>query len=221
MPTIYAWMAAIGILGAAGRSAPTRRRKKLLDQHGKGLRRRAGHRDGGRDVRDEPPARSLASSTTCRASRSGSRARELPAAFLAAWDALIHRFGVRGPNEMELASPALRRGPHPAAYCGSCRSWPGPTPENEPKLAHELHVAERREAFADAQRAFWAGSGAALLRLAHRWTEAYAGERDTAKYHWVTWPPTRCDAQRARPGRPAWWRPGASTPLRRRVPPHL
>ncbi|MCI0777582.1 MAG: hypothetical protein J4N95_05335, partial [Chloroflexi bacterium] len=110
-------------------------------------------------------------------------ARELPEAFLAAWDAFNDRFGARGPNEMELASP--RYGENPLLLLRQLSFMAKAPPENDPKLAHERHVVERRQAFAKLNRKYgWFSRR--LLGLAHRWTEAFAGERDTAKYHWVT-----------------------------------
>ena len=109
-------------------------------------------------------------------------ARELSREFHAAWDAFQKRFGARGPMEMDLRSP--RYGDTPALLLRQMSFLRKARPEDDPALAHGRHVAERRQAFAWLMGKYgWFGR--LLLRLANRWTEAYASERDTLKYHWV------------------------------------
>ncbi len=177
---IFAWLAAIRILERLARGADPQT-KELLDRMGRGFEGELVIEMGLEmfaasrllDPREFDDLPRLAKRV---------EARELPAAFLAAWDALIQRFGARGPNEMELASP--RYGEGPLLLLRQLSFMAKAAPENDPRLAHERHVVERRQAFGKLNRRLgWFQR--ALLRLAHRWTEAYAGERDTAKYHWV------------------------------------
>ena len=180
MPTIIGWMGAVGILGALSSRADPQT-QQLLDRMGRGF-------DG--ELVIEMGVEMFAASRLLDAvefddlPRLAKRveARELPAAFLAAWDGLIHRYGARGPNEMELASP--RYGEDPRLLLRQLSFMAKAPPESDPKLAHEQHVAARPLAFAElSKQVGWFRR--ALLRRAHRWTDAYASERDTAKYHWV------------------------------------
>ena len=180
MPAIIAWMGAIGILGGLAKAADAETQERL-DRMGRGFEGELVIEMGLEmfaasrllDPREFDDLDLLAK----RLER-----RELSAAFLTAWDQLIHRFGARGPNEMELASP--RYGEDPLLLLRQLSFMAKAPPENEPTPAHERHVAQRHEAFAELSARFgWFRR--ALLRLAHSWTEAYAGERDTAKYHLV------------------------------------
>ncbi len=180
MPTIYGWMGAVAILGVLAKRADPQT-QELLDRMGRGFEGELVIEMG---VEMFTTSHLLDRHEFDDLDRLAKRieSRELPAPFLAAWDALIHRFGVRGPNEMELASPRYGEDPH--LLLRQLSFMARAAPENDPKLAHEQHVAERRQAFAElSKRLGWFRR--ALLRVAHRWTEAYAGERDTAKYHWV------------------------------------
>lgn len=180
MPPIWGWLGAVGILGALSDAADPKTRDRL-NQMGRGF-------EGERviemglemyaasrllDVGEFDDLPSLADRI---------EGRDLPTPFLEAWDELLQRYAARGPNEMELASP--RYGDDPLLLLRQL-SFMARTPrDNDPTQAHERHVAERALAFAelDPQFGFFRRR---LLRLAHRWTEAYAGERDTAKYHLV------------------------------------
>jgi pyruvate,water dikinase len=180
MPTVLAWMGAVGILERLARRADAQT-QELLDRMGRGFEGELVIEMG---IEMFAISRLLEPGEFDDLNRLAKRveSRELPAVFLAAWDGFIHRFGMRGPNEMELASP--RYGEDPLLLLRQLSFMAAAEPENEPELAHERHVAERRQAFAELSKRFgWFRR--ALLRLAHRWTEAYAGERDTAKYHWV------------------------------------
>ncbi len=179
-PTIFGWMAAVAILGRLAKRADAQT-QELLDRMGRGFEGELVIEMG---VDMFATSRLLDPREFDDLPRLAKRIEsgELAAAFHTAWDALIHRYGARGPNEMELASP--RYGDDPLLLLRQLSFMSKAAPENDPKLAHERHVAERRHAFAELSSRFgWFRR--ALLRLAHRWTEAYAGERDTAKYHWV------------------------------------
>ena len=180
LPTIYAWTAAIGILGALARRADPQTRK-LLDRMSRGIEGELVIEMG---LEMFATSRLLEPGEFDDLDRLAKRieSRELPAAFLATWDALLYRFGTRGPNEMDLASP--RYGEDPVLLLRQLSFMARAAPENDPRPAHERHVIERRQAFAELSGRFgWFQR--ALLRLAHRWTEAFAGERDTAKFHWI------------------------------------
>jgi pyruvate,water dikinase len=177
---IFAWLAAIRILERLARGADPQTRE-LLDRMGRGFEGELVIEMG---VEMFATSRLLDPSEFDDLERLAKRleARKLPAAFLAAWDAFIDRFGARAPNEMELASP--RYGEDPLLLLRQLSFMAKAAPENDPKLAHECHVVERREAFAELSRRYgWFSR--TLLRFANNWTEAFAGERDTAKYHWV------------------------------------
>ena len=180
LPPIFAWLAALRILERLGRRADPQT-QELLDRMSRGFEGELVVEMG---VEMFATSRLLDPSEFEDLERLAKRleARELPAAFLAAWDAFTDRFGARAPNEMELSSP--RYGEDPLLLLRQLSFMAKAAPENDPKLAHELHVAERREAFAELSRRYgWFSR--TLLRFAHNWTEAFAGERDTAKYHWV------------------------------------
>ena len=181
LPTIFAWMAAIKILATLTNRADPKT-QELLDQMGRGFEGELVVEMG---LEMFAMSRLLEPNEFDDLEQLAKRveARELPPAFLAAWDVFNDRFGARGPNEMELASP--RYGEDPLLLLRQLSFMAKAPPENDPKLAHERHVAERRQAFAKLNRQYgWFSRR--LLGLAHRWTEAFAGERDTAKYHWVT-----------------------------------
>lgn len=180
LPTIYAWVAALGIFGALAKRADPRTRA-LLDRMARGIEGELVIEMG---IEMFATARLLEPREFDDLARLAKRveSRELPAAFLEAWDALVRRFGARGPNEVELASP--RYGEDPFLMLRQLSFMARAGPGHDPKEAHERHVRERREAFVELSARFgWLRR--ALLRLAQRWTEAFAGERDTAKYHWV------------------------------------
>ncbi|MCH7698066.1 MAG: hypothetical protein IH865_03900 [Chloroflexi bacterium] len=180
LPPIFAWLAAIRILERLAKGADPQT-QELLDRMGRGFEGELVVEMG---VEMFATSRLLDLSEFDDLARLAKRieTRELPAAFLEAWDAFIRRFGARGPNEMELASP--RYGEDPLLLLRQLSFMAKAASENDPKLAHERNVAGRREAFAILNRRLgWFSRR--LLRFAHRWTEAFAGERDTAKYHWV------------------------------------
>ena len=108
--------------------------------------------------------------------------RDLPELFLVAWDAFLDRYGCRGPMEMDLRSP--RYGDTPLLLLRQLSFMANAPPEHDPGIAHRRAVEERKQAYAELmRRSGWFRRG--LLRRANRWIENYAGERDTAKHHWV------------------------------------
>ena len=108
--------------------------------------------------------------------------REMPPEFLRDWDAFLHRFGCRGPHEMDVASPryaddmtlALQQ----MSYMSSGESG------FDPEAAHQRNVEERRRAYEELiTRSGWLRR--ALVRRVHRLIESFGGTRDTPKYHAV------------------------------------
>ncbi|MBW2281306.1 MAG: hypothetical protein JRG82_11230 [Deltaproteobacteria bacterium] len=109
-------------------------------------------------------------------------AHDLPEPFLEAWDSFLFRYGCRGPMEMDLRSP--RYGDTPMLLLRQLSFMAKAEPEADPGIAHRKGVEDRKHAYADLmRRSRWFRR--ALLRRANRWIEHYAGERDTAKHHWV------------------------------------
>jgi pyruvate,water dikinase len=108
--------------------------------------------------------------------------REMQPEFLSDWDAFLDRFGCRGPHEMDIASPryaddvtlALQQ----MSYMAEAEAG------FDPEAAHQRNVEARRRAYEELlSRSGWLRR--ALLRRVHRFIEAFAGTRDTPKYHAV------------------------------------
>ena len=108
--------------------------------------------------------------------------REMPVVFLKAWDAFQRRFGCRGPQEMDVASPRYRDDPTLAlqqmSYMGVHEG------DFDPELAHRRNVEDRRRAYQELLgRSGWLRR--ALLGRVYRLVELFGGTRDTPKYHAV------------------------------------
>jgi pyruvate,water dikinase len=104
--------------------------------------------------------------------------RQMPITFLNAWDDFVARFGCRGPQEMDLASPRYADDPQlmlqqmaPMAVAGGL----------DPEALHRLQARKRQEAYTALMRRF-GPLRRALLRRLHRLNELFAGSRDTPKY---------------------------------------
>jgi hypothetical protein len=74
--------------------------------------------------------------------------RELPANFLAAWDAFVAKYGSRGPGELELANPRYGDDPKLALEQMSYMV----DSDFNPEETLERHVAERQEAYEQLQQ---------------------------------------------------------------------
>ena len=109
LPPIFAWLAAIRILERLAKGANPQT-QELIDRMGRGFEGELVVEMG---VEMFAASRLLDPSEFDDLGRLAKRieTRELPAAFLEAWDAFIQRFGARGPNEMELASPRYGEDP--------------------------------------------------------------------------------------------------------------
>lgn len=105
--------------------------------------------------------------------------RQMPAAFLDAWDEFLSTYGWRGPNEMDLASPRYADDPRLAL-----RQMTGMVLDDEqyrPEAAHRRQNAERSRAF-DQLMARIGPLRRVLLRRTCRRIELFAGTRDTPKH---------------------------------------
>ena len=105
--------------------------------------------------------------------------RELSAEFLTAWDEFIDKYGWRGPMEMDLASPRYADDPNLALR--QISSMATEDDRFDPHLAHQKHVAARREAYRTLmRRSGWLRQF--LLQRTHTLIELFAGTRDTPKH---------------------------------------
>ena len=105
--------------------------------------------------------------------------RELPQAFLDAWDDFLSNFGWRGPHETDLASPRYADDPRLALRPMSYMAAGGA--DFDPETAHERLVKERAEAYAELMRRL-SPPRRALLRWIYRRIDRFAGTRDTPKH---------------------------------------
>jgi pyruvate,water dikinase len=106
--------------------------------------------------------------------------RQMPAEFLAAWDAFEAKFGCRGPLEMDLARP--RYGDDPRIALEQMSYMEMADEQFDPERTHQRQVEAREGAYDELRRRLdWPWR--ALLRRAHRYIELFAGTRDTPKYH--------------------------------------
>jgi phosphohistidine swiveling domain-containing protein len=106
--------------------------------------------------------------------------REMPAAFLSAWDAFLTTFGWRGPLEMDLARPRYADGPRLALQQMALMNVDGDG--LGPAVAHQRLVEERRQAYRSLlRRSGWLRL--VLLRRAYRIVDCFAGTRDAPKHY--------------------------------------
>lgn len=108
--------------------------------------------------------------------------RALPAPFLEAWDAFVHRFGWRGPGELDLGRP--RYAEDPLLALRQLCAMSDAADAFDPAEAQARHVRERREA-AEAIGAEVGWLRRALLRWAHRRVELLAYARDLPKHNFL------------------------------------
>lgn len=110
------------------------------------------------------------------------RRRELPADFLAAWDAFLRIYGCRGPGEMDLASP--RYGDDPVLLLRQMSFVAGSGERFDPEAAHRELAAQRARAL-DQLAARCGPVRRRLLRRADRLLALFGGARDTPKQHYL------------------------------------
>lgn len=105
--------------------------------------------------------------------------RDLPAAFLIAWDEFIATYGWRGPQEMDVASPRYADDPRLALRQMSFMSVAAE--DFDPEAAHQRQVVERQQSYEELMRR----SGPVrrmLLRRVYRLGSLFTGTRDTPKH---------------------------------------
>ncbi|MGB0388470.1 MAG: PEP/pyruvate-binding domain-containing protein [Ardenticatenaceae bacterium] len=103
--------------------------------------------------------------------------RQLPNQFLAAWDHFIEEYGVRGPAEMDLASPRYGDDPRLALEQMSYMV----NSAFDPQATQQKHVAERKEAY-EKLLTMVKGRKRRKLQTSYRMVELMAKTRDTPKY---------------------------------------
>ncbi|HRQ63400.1 MAG TPA: PEP/pyruvate-binding domain-containing protein [Xanthomonadaceae bacterium] len=104
--------------------------------------------------------------------------RRMPEAFLQAWDDFVSRYGCRGPQEMDLASPRYGDDPRLMLQQMAQLVVAGAL---DPEALHRQHVVERQQAYLALLGRF-GPLRRALLRRIYRRNELFAGSRDTPKY---------------------------------------
>lgn len=106
--------------------------------------------------------------------------RELPGAFLEAWDDFVGRFGCRGPTEMDVSHP--RYGDEPGIALKQVLAMTADRATFDPAGASAHQVGRRRAAAATliGRAGIFRRS---VLRRLNLVTELFAGFRDTPKHH--------------------------------------
>lgn len=106
--------------------------------------------------------------------------RQLPAAFLAAWDQLVLDYGCRGPGEMDMANQHFADDPLLLLRQMSCMA--GGAGQFDPDATHQRLARQREQAYDALSRRFgWIRRP--LLRRAYRLIVLFGGTRDTPKHH--------------------------------------
>lgn len=108
------------------------------------------------------------------------QARDLPSAFMTAWDQFVAVHGMRGPNEMEIANP--RYGDDPALAFGQMATMRDVSAS--PADALKKHVQDRKAAYKTLMQTL-PPKEAKTLRKHYEVVEALAPLRDTMKYYLV------------------------------------
>ena len=106
--------------------------------------------------------------------------RDLPEAFLSAWDEFIHKFGCRGPMEMEIANP--KYGDDLALAIRQIATIAKSGGTFDPRKIHQKHVEEREAAYATLH-AQLKGRKRRRLERCYRNIVEFGGTRDTPKHH--------------------------------------
>lgn len=105
--------------------------------------------------------------------------RELPAAFLAAWEDFIETYGCRGPGEMDLANPGYCD--DPLVLLRQMSFMAGASPAHDPEAAHRQLAAQREDAYRQLLQRFGPVRRLLLKRL-YATSSMFAGTRDTPKH---------------------------------------
>jgi rifampicin phosphotransferase len=104
--------------------------------------------------------------------------RQVPAEFLSAWDDFLARFGGRGPQEMDLASPRYADDPR---LMLQQMAQLAVADGLDPEALHRQQAREGQEAYEALMRRF-GPVRRALLRRLYRLGDLFAGCRDTPKH---------------------------------------
>ena len=105
--------------------------------------------------------------------------RELPSAFLAAWEHFMEIYGCRGPGEMDLANPGYRD--DPLVLLRQMSFMAGASPTHDPEAAHKQLATQREEAYLQLLQRFGPVRRLLLKRL-YATSSLFAGTRDTPKH---------------------------------------
>ncbi len=105
--------------------------------------------------------------------------RELPSAFLAAWDNFMETHGCRGPGEMDLANPGYRD--DPLMLLRQMSFMAGASSAHDPEVAHKQLAMQREEAYSRLLQLFGPVRRLLLKRL-YATSSLFAGTRDTPKH---------------------------------------
>jgi pyruvate,water dikinase len=105
--------------------------------------------------------------------------RELPPAFLAAWQRFMETYGCRGPGEMDLANPGYRD--DPLMLLGQMASMADASGAHDPEAAHKQLATQREAAYLRLLQLF-GPVRRLLLRRLYATSSLFAGTRDTPKH---------------------------------------
>lgn len=105
--------------------------------------------------------------------------RELPAAFLGAWQHFMETHGCRGPGEMDLANPGYRD--DPLMLLRQMSFMAGVSPAHDPAAARSQLASQRDEAYRQLLERF-GPLRRLLLRRLYATSRLFAGTRDTPKH---------------------------------------
>jgi len=112
------------------------------------------------------------------------RARELSEQFIREWDAFMQRYGFRGPDELDLASP--RYVDDPILILEQMRQYVLlDESAEEPQQAHERRQRERCEAYRELLDRTRNPIKAWLVKKLYRTVEAFSGFREIHKFNLV------------------------------------
>lgn len=180
MAAIYPWFAAISLLESMRKRADTET-SALLDSMNRGYEGELVV-EMGIDMFAMTHLLEASDFSDIEALAERIQQRAVPETFLQAWDAFLERYGCRGPLEMELSSP--RYGDSPFLLLRQMSFMAKASSDHDPGVAHARAIVERKQALVSLlDRSGWFRRF--QLKLAARWIEAYAGERDTPKHHMV------------------------------------
>ena len=105
-------------------------------------------------------------------------ARRMPEEFLARWDGFLHRFGCRGPLEMDLANP--KYGDDPDLVLGQLATVA--LGDTDPVATHAERKRARKEAYEELSAELPARKRRKLARI-HRTIESFENVREMPKHH--------------------------------------